>query len=128
MPEAERYLDNAQQCVANARTSLTINLTNDAGRSAYLAAFHAAQVFIFERTGKVAETHKGVHTAFARLVKDESQLDDSVPPCRLQQTAASSNLRCSDIVSQRTACSANAIRIGIRLPTTGQWTKAVRAA
>jgi hypothetical protein len=25
----------------------------------YLAAFHAAQAFIFERTGKVAKTHQG---------------------------------------------------------------------
>jgi len=78
-PEAARCLDKAQKCVVNAQTSLNVNLTNDAGRGAYLAAFHAAQAFIFERTGKVAKTHKGVHTLFARLVKEEPQLDDSLP-------------------------------------------------
>jgi len=77
--EAARYLDKAHQCAFNAQTSLSVNLTNDAGRGAYLAAFHAAQAFIFERTGKVAKTHKGVHALFARLVKEESQVDDSLP-------------------------------------------------
>ena len=66
-PEAVRYLDKAEKCISNAKASLTINLTNDAGRSAYLAAFHAAQALIFERTGKITKTHKGVHTEFARL-------------------------------------------------------------
>ena len=62
----------------NARTSLSVNLTGDAGRSSYLASFHAAQAFIFERTGKIAKSHKGVHTEFARLVKDRSELDRSL--------------------------------------------------
>lgn len=78
-PEAARYLDKAQKCVANGYTSLTVNLTNDGGRSAYLAAFHAAQALIFERTGKIAKTHKGVNAEFARLVKDTSQLDNNLP-------------------------------------------------
>ena len=78
-PEASRYLDKAQRCVGNARTSLGVNLTNDAGRGAYLAAFHAAQALIFERTGKVAKTHLGVHTVFGQLVKEEPQLDDTLP-------------------------------------------------
>ncbi|HEX3522373.1 MAG TPA: hypothetical protein VHT52_09830 [Stellaceae bacterium] len=41
----------------------------DAGRNAYLAAFHAAQALIAERTGKEAKTHKGVHAQFARHKK-----------------------------------------------------------
>jgi hypothetical protein len=40
-PEAERYLEKARQCLSNARAELAI-LGNDAGRNAYLAAFHAA--------------------------------------------------------------------------------------
>ena len=32
MPEAERFLDKSRECLANARTSLGVNLTNDAGR------------------------------------------------------------------------------------------------
>ena len=70
-PEAERYLEKARQCLSNARAELDIKLSNDAGRNAYLAAFHAAQALIFERTGKIAKTHRGVHSEFARLAKQE---------------------------------------------------------
>ena len=77
-PEAMRYLDKAHKCLMNARISLSVNLTGDAGRSSYLAAFHAAQAFIFERPGKIAKSHKGVHTEFARLVRDRSELDRSL--------------------------------------------------
>src|SRR5882672_12208502 len=48
---------------------------NDAGRNAYLAAFHAAQAFIFERTGRVAKTHQGVRVEFNRLAKGEMRID-----------------------------------------------------
>ena len=40
-----------------------------------MAAFHAAQALIFERTNKIARTHKGVHTEFARLITSEATLD-----------------------------------------------------
>lgn len=73
-----RYLDKAYRCLTNAKISLDVNLTGDAGRSSYLAAFHAAQAFIFERTGKIAKSHKGVHTEFARLAKDALELDRSL--------------------------------------------------
>ena len=66
-PEAEHYLEKAQQCLSNARAELDIRLSNDAGRNAYLAVFHAAQALIFERTGKVAKTDRGVHSEFANL-------------------------------------------------------------
>ena len=39
--------------------------------AAYLAAFHAAQAIIFERTGKVYKSHKGVHIEFLRLTKND---------------------------------------------------------
>jgi uncharacterized protein (UPF0332 family) len=42
-PEAERYLEKAQQCLSNARAELDIRLSNDAGRNACLAVFHAAR-------------------------------------------------------------------------------------
>ena len=70
-PEAQCYLDKARRCLAYARTNLQVNLGNDAGRNAYLAAFHAAQSFIFERTGRIAKSHYGVHTEFSRLTKDD---------------------------------------------------------
>ena len=77
MPEARLYLEKARQCLSNARSTLNIGLSNDAGRNAYLAAFHAAQAFIFVRTGKVAKTHSGVRSEFSRLAKDEPRIDKS---------------------------------------------------
>ncbi len=50
---------------------LNIGLNEDAGRAAYLSAFHAAQAVIFERTGRVIKTHRGVQSEFLRLAKDD---------------------------------------------------------
>lgn len=58
-PEAERYLAKARLTLDHGRTMLTVNLTEDAGRAAYLAGYRAAQALIFERTGKATKTHKG---------------------------------------------------------------------
>jgi uncharacterized protein (UPF0332 family) len=59
-PEAERSLEKAVECLSTARAELDINLSSEAGRNAYLAAFHAARAFIFERTGKLIKRHTGV--------------------------------------------------------------------
>ena len=64
-PEAKEHFEKARQCLARARTILAAGVGEDAGRNAYLAAFHAAQALIAERTGKDAKTHKGVHAQFA---------------------------------------------------------------
>ena len=72
-PEAHRYLDKAQQSLAHAKAIPAIELGEDAGRAAYLAALHAAAL-IFERTDRVAKTHRGVHGQFLRLVADEQRL------------------------------------------------------
>lgn len=77
-PEAARYLDKATRCLGYAKVNLGVGLGNDAGRNAYLAAFHAAQVLIFERTGKVAKSHQGVNVEFNRLAKSEQHLDDGL--------------------------------------------------
>jgi uncharacterized protein (UPF0332 family) len=74
-PEAAGYLDKARQCLLYARTNLDVNLSNDAGRNAYLAAFHAAQAFIFAKTETVAKSHNGVHTAFNKLAQDDPRID-----------------------------------------------------
>lgn len=34
-----------------------------------MAAFHAAEALIIERTGRSAKTHRGVHSEFSRLTK-----------------------------------------------------------
>lgn len=77
-PEAVRYLEKARQSLAHARAILAIELGEDAGRRAYLAALHAAQALIFEKTGRVAKTHRGVHGQFLRLVAGEARVDLSL--------------------------------------------------
>ncbi|HLJ18061.1 MAG TPA: HEPN domain-containing protein [Bryobacteraceae bacterium] len=66
--------------MTTARAELAIQLGNEAGRNAYLAAFHAARAFIFEQTGKVVKRHESVHREFHRLAKDEPAIDKSFPP------------------------------------------------
>lgn len=77
-PEANGYLEKVRQCLGYARINLDVGLGNDAGRNAYLAAFHAAQALIFERTGKAAKSHQGVHAEFSRLAKDNPAISIEV--------------------------------------------------
>jgi uncharacterized protein (UPF0332 family) len=70
-PEADRFLQNADDHLGRGQTMLSAGLNEDAGRASYLAAFHAAQAFIFESTGKVFKSHKGVNIEFLRLTKDD---------------------------------------------------------
>ena len=74
-PETGYFLAKARKLVGEADGMLTMHYNDAAGRTAYLAGFHAAQAFIFERTGKAAKTHSGVHTEFLRLTKDNAGLD-----------------------------------------------------
>jgi uncharacterized protein (UPF0332 family) len=67
-PEGRDYLDKAAEDLGDARKILAINLARPAARSAYYAAFHAAEAMIFERTGKVAKTHSGVRSVLASLL------------------------------------------------------------
>jgi uncharacterized protein (UPF0332 family) len=70
-PEAERILQRAEKHLERGQVMLGVGLTDDAGRAAYLASFHAAQAVIFERIGKVVKTHRGVQSEFLRLTKDD---------------------------------------------------------
>lgn len=54
-------------------------MAGPAARSAYYAAFHAAEAVIFDKTGRVANTHRGVKTEFARASKDDPHLPDWMP-------------------------------------------------
>ena len=74
-PEAGDYLDKARQTFAGSARVAAINLPVAAGRAAYLAAYHAAQAFIFDRTGKISKTHSGARSEFARLAKDGPLID-----------------------------------------------------
>lgn len=73
-PEAAEFLAKAQHLLAEADTMLRVDLNDAAGRTAYLAGFHAAQAFIFERDGRTFKTHHGVQTEFLRLTKDDPRV------------------------------------------------------
>jgi uncharacterized protein (UPF0332 family) len=77
-PEADQHLLKARQSVAKARGMLGIGLADEAGRAAYLAAFHAAQGLIFERTGRTPKTHQGVRAQFGALARMEPRIDISL--------------------------------------------------
>ena len=70
-PETAQFLAKARKLLGQAEVMLKIGLNDAAGRTAYLAGFHAAQAFISEKTGRTVKTHKGVHTEFQRLTKDD---------------------------------------------------------
>ena len=57
-PEIADYLAKARKDLREAREIIQIGLADVAARSAYYAAFPAAEALIFERTGSVAKTHK----------------------------------------------------------------------
>jgi uncharacterized protein (UPF0332 family) len=76
-PEAARFLEKARECFTDAGLYQSI-VPRIAGREAYLAAFHAAEALLYERTGKIAKTHRGLRAQFARLAKDEPRIDHTL--------------------------------------------------
>ena len=54
---------------------LSVRLNERAGRTAYLAGFHAAQALIFEIDGRAVKTHHGVQSEFLRLTQNGLRLD-----------------------------------------------------
>lgn len=70
-PQAEAFIEKAQALLGRAEIMLRVGLNEDAGRTAYLAGFHAAQGLLFETSGRVFKTHKGIQGEFGRLVKDD---------------------------------------------------------
>ena len=72
--ETADYLTKARTSLADARQITTLPLPHIAAREAYLAVFHAAEAYIFEQTGKVAKTHRGVRSEFARLAKADPRI------------------------------------------------------
>jgi uncharacterized protein (UPF0332 family) len=74
-PESAEFLAYAQKLLRDAVKMLDGGLPEHAARTAYLACFHAARAYSFERSGKVAKTHKGVQSEFYRLSKDDERVD-----------------------------------------------------
>lgn len=52
-----------------------MDYSDEAARAAYLAGFHAAQALIFVRTNRIAKSHSGLRSTFARLTKDDPHID-----------------------------------------------------
>lgn len=73
--ETEAHLRKARAVLAGAAKIIAIDLPQIAAREAYLAAFHAAQALIAERTGKSPKTHSGVRSEFSRLAQNELVID-----------------------------------------------------
>lgn len=73
--EAEKFLQKADKLLSEAGETLRLDLADAAGRAAYMAAFHAAQAYIWERTSRILKTHAGVHSEFSRLAQDDRRLD-----------------------------------------------------
>jgi uncharacterized protein (UPF0332 family) len=74
-PETALFLEKSHELLERADTMMGVGLTDDAGRAAYLAGLHAAQVFIFETTEGVLKRHSGVQREFSRLVKDDPRVE-----------------------------------------------------
>jgi uncharacterized protein (UPF0332 family) len=74
-PQTAGFLGKAQKLLGEATIMLSVALNEAAGRTAYLAAFHAAQALIFEQIGKILKTHNGVQAEFLQLTKDDPRVD-----------------------------------------------------
>ena len=75
-PEIADHLVKAREYLIKARNFIDVMQYNDeAARAAYLAGFHAAQALILARTERVAKSHSGLRSTFARLTKDEPRID-----------------------------------------------------
>ncbi len=77
-PQTGAFLDKAREFLDQADTVMGVGLNEAAGRTAYMAALHAAQALIFENISKVVTSHKGVQSEFWHLTKDEPRVDDEL--------------------------------------------------
>jgi uncharacterized protein (UPF0332 family) len=77
-PETALFLEKSRDLLGRADTMMGAGLTDDAGRTAYLAGLHAAQALIFETTGRVYKKHSGVQREFSRQVQDDPRVDTSL--------------------------------------------------
>ena len=75
MSEAAGHLTKARETIGFARYALAGGYINEAGRSAYMAAYHAALALITARTQRSPKTHSGVRSEFARLAQAERRIN-----------------------------------------------------
>jgi uncharacterized protein (UPF0332 family) len=73
--ESAKFIQQADIVLKRGAIMLQAGLNEDAARAAYLACFHVAQAYIFERTDKTLKTHHGVQREFYRLTKEDARTD-----------------------------------------------------
>lgn len=76
--QTSAFLDKARELLDQAEAIFDIGLNEPAGRTAYLAGFHAAQALIFETSDRTYKRHPTVQGQFSRLVKDDPRVDDQL--------------------------------------------------
>jgi uncharacterized protein (UPF0332 family) len=76
--QTSAYLEKARELLEQAATIYSVGLYEPAGRTAYLAGFHAAQALIFETTGRIYKSHGGLQGEFRRLVRNDPRVDDEI--------------------------------------------------
>ncbi len=64
----------AREGLAFGRYAAAGGFAAEAGRAAYMAAYHAAQAYTVSRTGKAPKTHSGARSEFTRLARNEPTL------------------------------------------------------
>lgn len=74
-PETAAFLHKAREFLDKAQGMLAGHWPDEAGRAAYLAGLHAAQAFLFERSGEITKSHKQVRAEFGRLIKNDARFD-----------------------------------------------------
>ena len=72
------YLEKARELLDQAETIFGVRLYEPAGRTAYLAGFHAVQALIFETSGRVYKSHGGLQGEFSRLLRNDPRVDDHI--------------------------------------------------
>jgi HEPN domain len=120
-PQAERFLHNADDHLGRGQAMIAARLNDDAGRAAYLAAFHAAQAIIFERTGKVYKSHKGVNIEFLRLTKDNPHFSPSSvaffpKPTTSKLSLTTKRTYCRGFIPRRRGCCRSSSQIRCYCP------------
>ena len=74
MSHADPHILKAREALVFASFAMAGGYPEEAGGSAYMAAYHAALAFIAARTGKSPKTHSGACTEFARLAREEPRI------------------------------------------------------
>ena len=71
-PESKLHFDRAHRMLTESATMIGVELYEATARSAYYAAFHAAQALRFQHTERAFKTHGGVRSEFVRMTRDDA--------------------------------------------------------